>query len=225
MRAFASKMVPSFALALAGAASVAACGGQTAGIGGGGGGGGSGTVTGSVASTTFAVASTIAEIQPGSTTCAGGPGPDAGETCQTYGNVVLVALTNRGDASCAAVAASQATPNGITFSNLDVLELYVGTPTGTVAPGTFTISGPLGSAAMVTAFFGKTDATCRASLSAQATAGTITLTQVSPSSIVGSYDVTFGAQGSFQGTFDVATCDVPDAGTTPHGDGGPPTCE
>jgi hypothetical protein len=215
-------LVRVIALGLAGAASAVACGGATTG-----GSGGSGSVTGTVAGTTFTVASEVAAIAPETTTCSGFGGPDGGgQTCTSNGQSVVVVLTNRGDATCAAVQAQTGSGQSIQFANFDALELFVGTSTGTVGTGTFPIGAPTGGATTgAAATFGMSDGTCGVKLDAQAQSGTITLTSLDATSVSGSYDVSFGTQGSFSGSFDVAICTLPDGGVTTGADAGPPVCK
>jgi hypothetical protein len=49
---------------------------------------------------------------------------------------------------------------------------------------------------------------------AQATSGTITVVRVGQSSVSGSYNVTFGSDGSFGGSFSVPLCGTSDAATS-----------
>jgi hypothetical protein len=215
------------ALAVAAAAGFVACGGTTTAAG-----GGTGTLTGSVAGTTFSVASQLAAIEPESTTCSstgsasGGP-VDAGETCTSSGQVVIVLLTNRADATCAAAQSEEATGSDINFANFDDLELAVGAGSGTITTGTYAVvdsGGGVSATPVAAAQLGTTDASCQSSLQAQATSGSITLTELSATTVSGTYDVTFGTQGSFSGSFDVDICQLPDGGGA-AGDGGPPTCK
>jgi hypothetical protein len=212
------------AVGVAGAASAIACGGATTGPGGS---GGSGTVSGTVAGTTFVVASEVAAVEPVSLTCSGFGGPDAGgQTCTSNGQEVVVVLTNRADATCAAIQAEATTHQSLSFADLDVLGLVVATSTGTIAPGTYQVAPTISVAtpgASVT--FEVTDGTCGVKLNALAQSGTVTLTSLDATGVSGSYDVSFGTQGSFSGSFDVAMCALPDGGVTTSFDAGTPRCQ
>jgi hypothetical protein len=213
-------------LPLAIAAGFVACGGTTAGAAG----GGTSSLTGSVASTTFTVASQVAAMGTDSSSCTSGFSPDGGTTgemCTSSGQVVIVVLTNRSDASCAAAQADEATGASFDFASFDELELAVVAPTGTVTTGTFPVVGDTGPAPTTTAAgadFTTTDASCNTVVQALATSGSITLTQLTATTVSGTYDVTFGTQGSFSGSFAVDICQLPDAGGAPV-DGGPSVCK
>jgi hypothetical protein len=77
-------------------------------------------------------------------------GPDGGQSCGTtgYGQMVIVALTNRADATCGYVQSQAASSTDTILANLDVLQLAVGTANGDVAPGTYDVEAMdlLGSA-------------------------------------------------------------------------------
>jgi hypothetical protein len=207
------------ALAVAAAAGFVACGGTTREAG-----AGSGTLTGTVGSTTFSVASQLAVVEAESEACTGSS--SGSETCSSSGQVVAVLLTNRADVTCATAQSEEATGANIEFANFDVLELAVGVETGTVATGTFAVAGPdAGADAPIAgAQLSTSNATCQSAPTVEATGGSITLTQVSATTVTGTYDVTFGAQGSFSGSFNVDICELPDGGGVPD-DGGAPTCK
>ena len=205
-------------------AALAACGGQTSGLGGG---GGTGSVSGTVGGTSFQVASAVAAITSETSESTCNFGPDGGQSCvsTSSGQVVAVVLTNRADATCAFVQ-SQAASNGqTTFANFDALLLAVGTANGDVAPGTYDIASTsaLGTTTAAMAQLETTSSSC-APATVPATGGTITLTQAGPGEVAGSYTVTF-AQGTFTGSFDVETCTLPDAGSQTSFDAGPPVCK
>jgi hypothetical protein len=186
-----------------------------------------------VAGTTFTVASQLAAIQAESTTCTGSGGSssssgstvDAGQTCTSAGQVVIVLLTNRADATCALAQSEEATGANVELASFDDLEIGVGTPTGTVVTGTYSVPAPNAGASGSVAVgqFGTTDASCHAGQQVQATSGTVTLTTLTATTVTGSYNLTFATQGTFSGSFDVDVCQLPSDGAS--GDGGPPQCK
>lgn len=215
------KKSPSIASGALGAVAVLllACGGQT-------GGSGSGSLSGTVAGTTFQVASSLAIIGPASSSedCSGEA--DGGESCtsSSSGQIVAIELTNRSDATCEAAQMS-ASGGGEDLANLDGLIVGVVNATGTVATGTYDIvAADAGAVSGAVALFATTNASCGDATELSATSGTVTLTQIGSASVSGSYDVIFGSQGSFSGSFDIAVCDLPDSGTT-ISDGGTPACK
>jgi hypothetical protein len=213
-----------FALGIASAACMVACGGTTTG-----GGGGTGSLTGTVAGTSFAVASQVAAVEAASTSCTSGgtfDGGQTGETCTSSGQAVIVILTNRADLTCELAQSETASQASVGFASLDELELLVANATGDVTPGTYPIVAANSTATSgAGAMFGTTSASCATVVSAQAETGTVTLTQFGATAVSGTYDVTFGSQGSFSGSFDIPICVLPDAGTVEPSDGGPPACK
>jgi hypothetical protein len=224
MRICPSVLVRFAALGVAGALGVTACGGETSTLGAAGGSGT--TVTGTVGGTSLSVASQLAAIGPESTSCSGFGGDGGGETCTSTGQAVIVVLTNRSDATCAAAQAEATSGTSFAFANFVELALLVSNATGTVAPGTYSIVSPSSTARSgAAAIFGTTNATCASVIDSTAASGSITLTQISATDVSGTYDVSFGSEGSFSGAFDVAVCDLPDAGTVSGSGGGPPACK
>jgi hypothetical protein len=224
MRTCVSILVRFAALGVACALGVNACGGETTTLGAPGGSGT--TVTGTVGGTSLSVASQLAAIGPQSTSCSGFSGDGGGQTCTSNGQAVIVVLTNRSDATCAAAQAEATSGGSFEFANFAELLLLVSTATGTVAPGTYSIVSPSSTVLSgAAAIFGTTNATCGTVIDSNATSGSITLTQVSATDVSGTYDVSFGSEGSFSGAFDVAICDVPDAGTGGSRGGGPTVCK
>ena len=172
---------------------------------------GSGTLTGKVASTTFSVASELAQV---ATTgpledCTVGAGDASCVPVKSTGQTVLIALTNRADVDCSALVADYGSNFG--FSNLDVLFIDLDVMEGTVTPGTYTYSGGASGKDM-TANFTTMNATCATAINAPATGGSVTITAISGTSVSGTFDLTF-AQGSFSGSFSSPICDVGDAAT------------
>ncbi len=192
---------------------------------------GTASISGTVASTTFTVASTVAVLVPSaSTNC--DVEPDGGTQCVTVssGQVLAVVLTNRAVASCSTVLGDIATRSAANFSNLDSLALDVGTSSGDITPRTYPIltsqaeaAGTSGSTAGLTT----TDGTCNQKLDTSATSGSVVITSISSTEVAGTYDVTFGTSGSFKGSFDVPICDLPDSGLSALGgsDAGKLACE
>jgi hypothetical protein len=179
----------------------------------------SGTLTGTVSNTTFTVGTALGAIIPESATVSCEDEPDASPVCSSSssGQAVAIGITNRPGLTCS--------KSFLEYANLDVLDLYVGAPSGTVTTGTHPIGPIAASGAGASALFSTSDSACTGNIATQATAGTITLTEVSSTRVTGSYSVTFGAQGSFSGSFDVALCDFLDAGATPESaDAGLPAC-
>jgi hypothetical protein len=198
------------ALPLALIAALAACSSSS---------GGNGSVNGTVDGVSFSAASGIAEVGPESSSTDCNVSPDGGQTCtsSSSGQVVAVALTNRAGISCETI-----TGGGTKFANMDLLELGVGTASGTVATGTYDI---VGSESNLTsgaeAILLTTTANCGQGLNLTASSGTITLSQITATSVSGSYSVTFGSMGTFSGSFDEPICEVPDGGSMmSSGDGG-----
>jgi hypothetical protein len=203
---------------------LAACGGSTSA-----GGSEGNSVSGTVAGTTFNVASEVAVFGAASATstaCAvysdgGLVNPGCVPTTSSSGQVVTVLLTNRADLTCAALQSE----GSHHYANLDLLTLEAFTLTGTLATGAYDVATSSSAASGALAQFQTSTSTCNGGVNLQAaSAGSITLTEVSSTSATGTYSVTFGTQGTFSGSFDVPLCDLPDAGT-PSPDAGPPVCE
>jgi len=211
-----------------GVLSIAACSASS-----GGASGGTGSVSGTVAGTTFTVASELAVIGPGSTSCNGSGtstddgGPfDAGESCTSSGQALVVMLTNRSDATCSAALNTIASKTDYGYASYDDLELAIVTDSGNVSTGTYTIVGSQTATSGAVAGFATTTSTCALGVNTQATSGSITLSQFSSTRVSGTYRVTFGTQGTFTGSFDVSICDIPDGGFAERlGDGGKPACQ
>jgi hypothetical protein len=98
-----------------------------------------------------------------------------------------------------------------------VLQLGASAVGSTVPLGQYVIGAtPTTTAA---AGFTAQDATCNPTSDEQATSGTITMTQVSTTTVAGSFDVTFANGDHLTGTFSAPVC----TGTTLPGDTDP-TC-
>jgi hypothetical protein len=180
-------------------------------------GGGGSSLTGTVAGTTFSPESSIANVAPDvSTSCTETGTMKPACTSTTMGQVAEVILANRPNLTCAVQQANQS--SNVEYANLDSLLLGVfvpGTDVSIVPPGTYDVldtkspSGMKGSAATLNT----TDAKCNHALNVTATSGTVTLTAVSHQQITGTYNLTFGSQGTFTGSFDSPVCAMVDAGT------------
>ncbi len=195
-----------------------ACGGATR---------GGGSVTGTVGGTTLSVASVAAF--PGWSSESGSciVSVDGGNlTCpSSFSREVAVLFTNRSEATCAAIQSDVASNTTFDYASFDSLVVAVNVANGDVVAGTYEIvASDSGSVTGAYASFTTTTATCATGLNVSATRGIVTLSQVSPATVTGTYKVTFGAEGTFSGSFDVAICDLPDAASaTPTA--GPPVCQ
>ena len=168
---------------------------------------GSGSLTGSVAGSTFSVASVLAFVS-GPSSCSAVDGGSA-----TCGPVVAgLTLANRGDYKCVNIDNAQSSNTVLELAKLDTLEFNLANPDGgSLAAGTYTL-GPAPPEPDVTALwagFETTTSTCSPGLDITATGGTVTLTHVDATSMTGTFSVSFGAQGSFSGTFDALDCAPP----------------
>jgi hypothetical protein len=168
-------------VACAGAALVAACSGSTSTLSGG---GGSVSVSGTVDGMPLAVTEVVALL--GS---------------QPQGHVsnadVVVIVTNFAN-TCAILGHGGNPPSA------QVLELAASATGSTVPTGQYVIGAtPTTTAA---AGFTAQDATCTPTSDEQATKGTITLTQVTDTTIAGSFDVTFANGDHLTGTFAAPVC-------------------
>ena len=146
-----------------------------------------GSVSGTVAGSTFVVASALGFDQ-----C---PAEDAGSTCLPTGAGIF--LTNRADFNTC-------TSDVLDFANLDLLNLGVGGQNAPLTAGTYDVG-----AGGATAAFSTMTSTCTGRPNVNATSGSVTLTRVGSARIAGTYDVTFGVQGRFLGAFDVSICPQP----------------
>jgi hypothetical protein len=188
-------------------------------------GGGSGSVSGTVGGTTFTVGSGVAIIGQNTSSSCFGPTADGGESCTsaTNGYIAQIILANLSILSCSFIESSF--DSNASYANADALELSILNPNGDITAGTYDIvaadAGEPGNTNIAAAEFSTTTSTCGDGLDVMASSGTITVSAVSATSISGTYDITFGSQGSFAGSFDSPACAVPDAGSTSsEGDGG-----
>jgi hypothetical protein len=116
------------------------------------------------------------------------------------GQLIEVVIIDTAAATCSAL---QSNPNS-EFSNSSGIGLFVGADTGKVLPGTYMLN------AGVQAQYTVSNSSCGdAGGVPTATAGSVTVTNISGTSISGTYDVTFGSKGAMTGTFDLPFCDTP----------------
>jgi hypothetical protein len=204
---------------------LAACGGSTSS------GGSGGSVSGTVAGTAFTVASEVAVLEPASSTstaCAvfsdgGLADPGCVPTSTTSGQTLGVLLSNRAELTCPALQSGGS--DSFRYANLDLLTLEAFTATGTLIPGAYAIASSSNAASGALAQFEASTPTCAGGVNLPAaSAGSITLTEVSATRATGTYSVTFGTQGTFSGSFDVAICALLSGGVSSGADAGPPVC-
>ncbi len=171
----------------------------------------SASLSGNVAGNTFSVASEFAPV--GRLVNTGKPD----------GQSIAIFLSNTPGALSCLVAQQQAagqTPR-TSYADEDELQLGVFNELGDVTTGTYTL-GAQTAGTGAEAVFTTTTSTCGDGANATATGGSITITAISPS-VKGTYDVTFGAFGSFSGAFDVTLCQIAIEPAT--FDAGPVTCK
>lgn len=136
------------------------------------------------------------------------PKSAASATLSQDGNLVVVVLSNQAD-YCAATTAGLTRPNHRSLVAI-VTTVDAAGDNPKVAPGTFTVhsEAPDGPGSFANAAFNASDAGCSDTLGSDvgnATAGTVVLTQVTSSQIVGSYDLSFGSD-TLKGTFTAPAC-------------------
>ncbi len=187
-------------------------------------------MSGTVAGTTFTVASDVAAIlneSVSSTSCAtysdgGLVNPGCVPTVASSGQMVGLVLTNRAELTCGALQGGVA-PH---YANSDLLALQAFTSNGTLATGTYDIVTSVDATSGAWAQFSTSTSTCTSGTNlGAASAGAITLTEMSSTHATGTYSVTFGSQGTFAGSFDVAICDTRNGAGSPTADAGPLVCE
>jgi hypothetical protein len=183
---------------------VCACGSSTS--------GGAGSISGTVAGTSFTVASQIGIVGVDESCSSCGAGADGGQVCTSTssGQAYVVILTNRADATCETLQSTNVDKN---FASFDTLTLTVGTVTGDVSPGTYAIvAANMAATSGAAATFNTTNASCAIVTNASATSGSITVSAASSTSVSGTFSVTFDTQGTFTGSFSTGLCAVPDGG-------------
>jgi hypothetical protein len=181
---------------------------------GGSGSGGSSSVSGTVGGTSFTAASQIAVVTPvtGVACTAGGDGREARCTPAWKGQAVEIFITNREGATCDALRASIAADEDVNYARFDDLGIVVGNQRGELAEGKYDVIAEGNPVSAAGAQLRTTTATCQQDLAMGASAGTVTLTKVTPTEVAGTYTLTFEAMGSFTGSFDIPVCEVPDGG-------------
>jgi len=181
------------------ACTLAACGGSTTG------GAGSGSTSGTVAGVSFSFASGLATSM---STCIA----DGSEACE-----VVIELTNHAGYTCATMLAADPTARRASF---DDLFLTVASGRAPLTAGTYDVAPPDAGTAFIagaTAGLLATTSMCEREPNRSATGGFVTLRNVNPTRVAGSYSVTFSGEGSFSGAFDVGICPLPwKASTVPN---------
>lgn len=232
MKIFASKGVASLALVLGVVGSPAGCGGTSAGGGGrdgGGSGSGSGASSGSSGSSgsSSGGGSDSGSGSGGDSGSSSGSGSGGNSATGTVGGVALApqdaffnsdeqgpsgsgqANTILGITSFGGACSELYTDDQIPPGSATITTYLVSSGGPVTAPGTFVFdSGTSGSGKVFSgATFGATDASC-GETSVDATAGTVTVTSVSSAQLVGTFDLTFGAD-HVTGAFSAAQCVIP----------------
>jgi hypothetical protein len=176
------------------------------------------SLVGSVNGATFTPLSAIAVLGAGDSSMSCN-----GQTCTTTssGQAVFLIFTNRADATCAAAMEQTGMGHIFDYASFETLEIAVANTTGMLALSTYPLVEPNQVTTGFQAFFNSTTATCGVEQEPAATSGSVTLAALSDSEVEGSYEVTFGASGSFSGSFDVPICALSATGSS---DGGAATC-
>ena len=116
-----------------------------------------------------------------------------------------VAITNRGN-TCDLLQRHVDPANTVAL----VIEVGRGgataTEAGAISPGTYSVAGS--SDVQVVVAYSASDAQCLARTSAQASMGTVTLTQADSGTVAGSFDVTFPSGDRIAGTFSAPVCNA-----------------
>jgi hypothetical protein len=154
-------------------------------------------VRGTVADASFSFVSGLATTM---STCIA----DGSDECE-----VVVELTNRAGYTCGTMLAADPTA---TRANFDDLFLTVASGKSRLTTGTYEIASTDAGTAYVGGATGgliTSTSRCETELNRATTGGFVTLTQVTPTRVAGTYGVTFGTEGSFSGAFDVGICTLP----------------
>ena len=179
-------------------------------------GAGAGAVTGSVGGTTFSPVSVVAFVGAADSSSSCDESPDGGSVCtnSSSGQALTIIMSNRAGETCSNIFGDINVAGG--YASYELLGVGVGTDTGTLKPGTYNFTGKTGN--VTSGAFGEfvtTTATCGKGLELQSSGGSLTLTAISADSAQGTYDVSFGSEGSFSGSFNVTMCPFPDGGLQP----------
>jgi hypothetical protein len=126
------------------------------------------------------------------------------------GSYVSIVFSDNPAEVCSAFQETHAADEIATYAGSTVFSLFLLLDSATgPQPGTYAIGASGPTQFPVEVEVAVADATCQRT-EIDATAGTVTLTAVSESTIRGSFDVTFGASGSLRGGFDLPDCAVTD---------------
>jgi hypothetical protein len=206
-------------LLLGSLSSLVACGGATtSSAGGGSSSAGSGSVVGSIGGTTLNVASTLALLDTttvSTSPCAGteGDGASCVQTISDQG--VSVVFTDRADITCSLLQTLAASGAGTEFANLSALAVNVMNDHGAVLPGTYGIGASVSGGPTAQVELSATTSTCSTALGLTATSGSVTLTAFNGTRVAGSYEATFGTDGTVSGSFDMPICMITASTTAP----------
>jgi hypothetical protein len=162
----------------------------------GGGNKGSATVTGSVAGVSLGNVAEAMSVDLGPRPCPNGSGAP--------GPWLNVTIDDRGG-SCTALQRLEV------LAAASLLNMQVSNNSfNPIQPGSYAIGQTFSNNNFVDvqARFSHTDANCGSTASAQATAGTITLTTIEPGAVAGTFDLTFPG-GTLSGSFHTANCTLP----------------
>jgi hypothetical protein len=141
---------------------------------------------------------------------------------------VSVAIANRAD-PCSLTKMGNA--RNVDFANVAGVSMTVSDFSASakaIGPGTYQVNGTLdtlipGQGKTVAAQFSVADAHCQETM-ADATGGTITLSVVKASEVVGSFDLEFPGGDRLSGTFTAPSCDLSSVFGSTSVDAGPPAC-
>jgi hypothetical protein len=179
------------------------------------------TLTGTVDGVTFTVGAALAfRDGPGESSSCTNEADGGGMCSQNPGEAVGILLANRSDFSLATFTGVAS--HTVLEANLDLVGIDLASTSGEITTGTYSVTQ--GGAGALASFLTYT-ATCAQGVARPATTGSVTVTQISASSVAGTYDVTFDTHGAFSGTFNVPISPLPDAGSSSSVDAGPPKCE
>jgi hypothetical protein len=127
--------------------------------------------------------------------------------------VLSLFFSNNAALTCSLFQSLGGATHNTDFADVELLGLDVASDSK-IGPGTYKLGpAPKTVTKVGEAFFTSYDSTCT-STELKGTAGSITITDVTATTVKGSYDVTFGKSGSLSGSFDVDYCAPPDSGTS-----------
>jgi hypothetical protein len=197
---------------LAALGTILACSSTTAGTASG---GGTGTISGTVAGTTFTVGSGIAFLM---------------SSVGSANGYLGIQLHRRSDMTCGYLQSSWAMGQEALLANDDELILGVTNESMNVVAGTYPVigdstdAGSPNTSALSSLLAWDSSCTRNAIyVLALGSSGTVTISKLGPSNVTGTFNVTYGNDGSATGSFDVPLCVLPEAGTP--GSGGADACK